>query len=48
MLNLVSIHNLCDHFGINHYLIHFIIEHVHLLSHFGWIEIVHLLISQVS
>lgn len=48
MLHLITVHYLGHHLPIYHHLIHFCIEHLHLLCHFRCIKVIHLLIGKVS
>lgn len=41
--DIISLHKLGCHLIIDQNLVHFIIEHLHLLGHFGGIELTHLL-----
>jgi hypothetical protein len=43
-LRFIAAHNFVDHFAIDHHLVHFVIEDLHALGHFGGIEVVHLLV----
>lgn len=41
-LILIGVHDLSSHFVIDHHLVHFIVENLHLIGHGGCVEVVHL------
>lgn len=44
--NIVSLHELCSHFIIDEYFVHFVIKHLHIFCHFCRIDLAHLLAHQ--